>query len=200
MISTATLSKNTSHSQPAKNTFTAVQFPQSVIYDPKCRDSTQRVDPRLSKSIKWARAWSRTWWWICGGVYHTYIYKTPQTRYIFLMPYGDWRLNFLHGAISGTFCDTLIFLKWTFSIHARIDWEAYNVGNGIRMWLLAHLPLTVSAMSPTVASEKGSDTTIDDFDTLEDRALVRKIDLRWGVCLDRVLLGTDLVFLALFQS
>ncbi|PPQ91679.1 LOW QUALITY PROTEIN: hypothetical protein CVT25_012892 [Psilocybe cyanescens] len=33
-------------------------------------------------------------------------------------------------------------------------------------------------MSPTVASEKGSDTTIDDFDTLEDRALVRKIDLR----------------------
>ncbi|KAH9480432.1 putative transporter [Psilocybe cubensis] len=33
-------------------------------------------------------------------------------------------------------------------------------------------------MATKAASEKGSDTTINDFDTPEDRALVRKIDLR----------------------
>lgn len=37
-------------------------------------------------------------------------------------------------------------------------------------------------MSLKAASEKGSDQTLDDFNTPEDKALVRKIDLR-SVCL-----------------
>jgi hypothetical protein len=39
-------------------------------------------------------------------------------------------------------------------------------------------------MSLKAALEKGSDQTLDDFNTPEDKALVRKIDLR-SVCLFR---------------
>jgi hypothetical protein len=49
-------------------------------------------------------------------------------------------------------------------------------------------------MSLKAASEKGSDQTLDDFNTPEDKALVRKIDLR-SVCLFSSFdLGVDSLF------
>jgi hypothetical protein len=58
--------------------------------------------------------------------------------------------------------------------------------------------LPTSTMSLKTASEKESDQTIDDFNTPEDKALVRKIDLRC-VCLF-LLASFDLALTPFFQD